>query len=53
MPPMGKYILGAVFVVLLALNVVGYLYLVNEIDGSTVKHTKTLAPPPQSDAPTR
>ncbi len=50
---MGKLILGAVFVVLLALNVAGYLYIVNELDGSNVKHSKTLAPPPPSDAPTR
>jgi len=52
---MGKYLLGGLFLVLLALNVGAYVYFVNEIDGSTLKSTKTLAPTQQPDqgAPTR
>jgi hypothetical protein len=41
---MGKYILGGLFVLLLALNVGLYVYFVNEIDGSTIKHTRETAP---------
>ena len=52
---MGKYILGGVFVLLLALNVGAYVYFVTEIDGSTVKHTHETAPRPatEGDQPQR
>lgn len=41
---MGKYIFALVFVMFLALNVAGYLFIVIELDGSTVKTTRTVAP---------
>jgi hypothetical protein len=41
---MGKYIFAVVFVLFLALNVAGYLYIVLELDGSTVKTSRTVAP---------
>jgi len=52
---MGKYILGGLFVLLLALNVGVYVYFVTEIDGSTIKHTREMAPRPASpdDQPPR
>jgi hypothetical protein len=40
---MGKYLFAALFVLFLALNVAGYLFIVLELDGSTVK-TRTVAP---------
>ena len=38
---MGKYILGTLFLVLMALNVAAYVYLIRDLDGSTVttKHS--------------
>ena len=52
---MGKYILGGLFVLLLALNVGAYVYFVTEIDGSTIKKTREVGPPPASadDQPRR
>jgi len=41
---MGKYIFAVVFMLFLALNVAGYLYIVLELDGSTVKTSRTVAP---------
>lgn len=49
---MGKYIFGGLFVLLLALNVAGYLYFVTEIDGSTIKKSRDMAPP-RGDQPAR
>jgi hypothetical protein len=43
---MGKFILGGLFVVLLALNVAAYVFFVTEIDGSTVVHKREIGPPP-------
>ena len=45
---MGKYILGTLFVLLLALNVAAYVYFVTEIDGSTVVHKRETGPAPAS-----
>lgn len=52
---MGKFILGGLFVLLLALNVGMYVYFVTEIDGSTIKHTRETAPRPATadDQPKR
>ncbi|MGH7004146.1 MAG: hypothetical protein ACREIP_09380 [Alphaproteobacteria bacterium] len=44
---MGRIILATLFFMLMALNVAGYLYFVNEIDGSTVKSKKSFVPPEQ------
>ena len=40
---MARILLAALFLILVALNVGGYLYFTNEIDGSTVK-TRTYLP---------
>lgn len=52
---MGKYVLGTLFVLMLALNVGAYVFFVREIDGSKVTTKRAPIQPqqPGRERPTR